>query len=101
MHCISIHFAGRFLYAVFKVDAYTMHILCLRRFLYVVGKGESKNCEVGVAQTRSTGYSIFLQNILNFSQSQARFCVALKVSCWLVWKVLIQAEQFHGKNQVL
>ena len=57
-----------------------------------MGKGESKNCEEGVAQTRGTGYSIFLakQNILNFSQSQARFYVALKVSCWLVWKVLIQ-----------
>ena len=94
MHCISIHFAGSFLYAVFKVYAYTMRILCKRRFLYVVGKGECMNYELGVAQTRGTGYSIFLakQNILNFSQSQARFCVALKVSCWLVWKFLIQAQ---------
>ena len=60
MHCISIHFAGSFLYAVFKVYAYTMRILCKRRFLYVVGKGECENYEVGVAQTRGTGYSIFL-----------------------------------------
>ena len=95
MHCISIHFPGSFLYAVFKV--YALHTLCIyyaSRFLYVVGKGECMNYELGVAQARGAGYSIFLakQNILNFSQSQARFCVALKVSCWLVWKVLIQAQ---------
>ena len=59
MHCISIHFAGRFLYAVFKVYAY---IYYASRFLYVVDKGECKNYEVDVAQTRGTGYSNFVQN---------------------------------------
>ena len=60
-----------------------------------MGKGECMNYELGVAQARGAGYSLFnfcaKQNILNFSQSQARFCVALKVPCLLVWKVLIQA----------
>ena len=75
----------------------SMHTLCIYYaswFLYVVGKSECKNCEVGVAQTRGTGYS----NFFSKTKHSKLFSKPSKILCCLKSFLLVGLESSNSST---